>query len=84
MQKYIAEVKDEIEVYNTKIEKLLWSLKEISSNNVIKKPNILFDKNLFEKEMTTHIVSPKKLPLFLVIFFCCCGLFIGKFINRLI
>jgi hypothetical protein len=82
--RHIEDVKGEIEKYNTQIEELMHNLKDVSSNNVVKKPNIYFDKNLFEEKLKKNMEMPESLPLFLVIFCCCVGLFIGKFIHKIL
>lgn len=82
--RHIEDVKQEIEKYNSQIEELMHNLKDISTNNVVKKPNIFFDKNLFEEKLKRNLEIPETFPLFLVVFCCCVGLFIGKFFHQIL
>jgi hypothetical protein len=82
---YIEEVKNEIEEYHTKIEDLMSVLRDISTKNMVKQPKVYFDKNLFESQMNNpNELVHSSFPIFLVVFFCCIGMFVGKFLHRLI
>jgi hypothetical protein len=83
---HIEEVKRQIEEYNTKIQDLMSVLKDISTNNLVEQPKIYFDKDLFEMQMKNKEgkLIPETFPMFLVIFYCCVGLLLGKFIHRFV
>jgi len=58
------------------------NIKDISKKNIIKKSNIYFDKNLFDQKSKFNFALPESYPPFLVVFFCCIGLYFGKFLSR--
>ena len=77
----------EIERYNTQIENLMFTLKDTSTNHVVKKPNIYFDKTQIEQKLNDSLKNSliqDSYPPFIVIFICCVGLFIGKLLNYFI
>lgn len=87
MKWHIEDVKKQIEEYNTKIHELLSILKDISNKNLVEQPKIYFDKDLFEKDMKSEqnrSLIPDSLPLFLVVFYCCIGLLLGKLLHKIL
>ncbi len=84
IKRMIEVQKEEIESYKKKIEDLLFSLKDVSTNNVVTKPGDIFDRAEFEMQMNKNMSLEKGLPVFIVVFIMCVGLFIGKIIAMLI
>ncbi len=86
MSEHIEDVKRQIEEYNVKISDLMRTLNDISSKNLVEQPRIYFDKELIEDEIKFRKSNfiPETFPLFLVVFYCCVGLLLGKIINRFI
>ncbi len=77
-------MKKEIEEKQILIEELLAILKDISTKNLVKPPQIYFDKEEFEKEVgiNRNCIIPDNFPVFVVVFMCCVGLLIGKFLVK--
>ncbi len=83
--KYIQQVKDDIQVYKIQIEELLHTLKDTSTSNVVKKNDICIDKTLLEENIKrNNLLLQESFPVFLVVLICCVGLFIGKFLTRIL
>jgi len=61
-------------------------LKDMPSSNLVEQPKIYFDKDLFETQMKNNQgkLIPDTFPMFLVIFYSCVGLLLGKLIHKLI
>ena len=85
IRKYIEETKQEIEKYSTQVEELLFILKDTSKNNVVKKPNLIFDKIIFENKINENEKSNNQsFPPYIVMLICSVGLFIGKILSKLV
>lgn len=80
VSKYIDEIKKQVNDIQNKNEELINALKDLSTGNVIKDPKLLFQKTE-EVYKDSNLNNFNSFPLFLVIFFCCISLFIGKFLN---
>ncbi len=80
----IKQVKEEIQIYKIKNEELIRILNDTSYSNVVKKEDILMDKNTLEKIIgQNNLLMQESFPMFLVFFFCSVGLFLGKFLTKI-
>ena len=85
---YINKVKNEINVYKDKIEKLKPQLNFMNEDNIVSNPDVIFDKESFYKfnnELNNNNEDDKNyISISFLLFSMCISLFIGKFIKILI
>ncbi len=85
---YINKVKNEINVYKDKIEKLKPELNFMNEDNIVSNPDVIFDKETFYKfnnELNNNNENDKNyISISFLLFSMCISLFIGKFIKILI
>ncbi len=70
-------MKKEIELYQGKNEKLLELLNDFRLKNIVDHPKNMFDKSI------ENIESNDKVPLFLVVFYCCLSYVIGNIFSKI-
>ena len=85
---YINKVKNEINVYKDKIEKLKPQLNFMNEDNIVSNPDVIFDKESFYKfnnELNNNNEDDKNyISISFLLFSMCISLFIGKFIKIII
>ena len=89
IQKYINEVKNDIEIYQNKIKDLKSVLNDIGKKNIIKQEETIFDKETYYqiskgkiyKELDEEDDKDNEIQLPLLILYISICLFIGKFLK---
>lgn len=85
VMKHINKVKKSIKEYQKKINDLMSKLGDMNKNNVIKEPEVIFDKETFDlvyrKELTAF--SKDQVPRSVLVVLVCVCLFIGKIIAMI-
>jgi len=85
---YINKVKNELNTYKDKIEKLKPQLNFMNKDNIVSNPDVIFDKESFHKfnnELNNNNEIDKNyISISFLLFSICISLFIGKFIKILI
>lgn len=75
---HIERLKMEIETYKLKNENLIVMLNNFKSKNIVEHPRNIFEKTIYQFERNDN-----KVPVFMVIFFCCLGYIVGNILSKI-